>query len=88
MPGAAADAAATARQEAKLAAENRDLVGKLAATHQKLKQLRARSQQREAVQQAQVRLLAFWLCLSVKMHDAWHPYAEECLIVQDTQSVS
>jgi hypothetical protein len=30
-------------------------VEKLAATHQKLKQLKARGQQREAVQQAQVR---------------------------------
>lgn len=48
-------AAAAASREAKLAAENKDLVEKLAATHQKLKKLRARSQQREAVQQAQVR---------------------------------
>lgn len=48
-------AAAAASREAKLAAENKDLVEKLAATHQKLKQLRARSQQRESVQQAQVR---------------------------------
>lgn len=48
-------AAEAAGREAKLAAENRDLVERLAATHQKLKQLRAKSQQREAVQQAQVR---------------------------------
>jgi hypothetical protein len=48
-------AAAAANREAKLAAENKDLVEKLAATHQKLKQLRAKSHQREAVQQAQVR---------------------------------
>jgi hypothetical protein len=48
-------AAAGAKREAKLAAENTDLVEKLAATHQKLRQLRAKGQQREAVQQAQVR---------------------------------
>lgn len=50
-------AAAAANREAKLAAENKDLVEKLAATHQKLKQIRAKSQQREAVQQAQVSAL-------------------------------
>jgi uncharacterized iron-regulated protein len=49
-----AGACAAANREAKLAAENKDLVDKLTATHQKLKQLRAKSQQREAVQQAQV----------------------------------
>jgi len=38
-----------------LAAENKELVDKLALTQQKLKQLRAKGQQREAVQQAQVR---------------------------------
>lgn len=55
MGSKVASAAAAANREAKLAAENRDLVEKLAATHQKLKQIRAKSQQREAVQQAQVR---------------------------------
>jgi hypothetical protein len=43
-----------ASREARLAAENKDLVDKLAGTHQKLQQLRAKGQQRDAIQQAQV----------------------------------
>lgn len=42
---------------AQLASDNRELVHHLAATHQKLKLVRARIQQHEAVQEAQVRAL-------------------------------
>jgi hypothetical protein len=52
--------AAAAGREAILAAENRDLVVRLTATHRKLKLLRSRSQQREALQDAKV---SFKLCL-------------------------
>lgn len=48
-------AAAAAGREAMLAAENRDLVMRLTATHRKLKLLRSRGQQREALQDAKVR---------------------------------
>lgn len=45
-----------------LAAENRDLVVRLTATHRKLKLQRARSQQREALQDAKVRVHLFCCC--------------------------
>jgi hypothetical protein len=51
---AMSEQAQAARIEAGLATENKQLVEQLAATHHKLKQLRAKGQQREAVQQAQV----------------------------------
>jgi hypothetical protein len=44
-----------------LAAENRDLVVRLTATHRKLKLLRSRSQQREALQDAKVSLISIAL---------------------------
>jgi hypothetical protein len=43
-----------------LAAENRDLVVRLTATHRKLKLLRSRSQQREALQDARVSACLYW----------------------------
>jgi hypothetical protein len=56
VSGAAADtsSAAAARREAGLATENRDLLERLASTQHQLRQLRACSQQRDAVQQGQV----------------------------------
>jgi len=62
----AAEEAAAASREAMLAAENRDLVARLAATHQKLKLLRSRSEQREAVQKAQVGVYAHVKAYSAK----------------------
>jgi hypothetical protein len=50
--------AAAAGREAMLAAENRDLVVRLTATHRKLKLLRSRSQQREALQDAKVMIMS------------------------------
>lgn len=46
---------AAAGREAALAAENKDLVVRLSSTHRKLKLLRSKSQQCEAMQDAKVR---------------------------------
>lgn len=57
-------APAAAGREAALAAENKDLVVRLTTTHRKLKLLRCRSQQREAMQEAKVlcylRSMSLW----------------------------
>lgn len=51
-------ASTAAGREAALAAENKDLVVRLSATHRKLKLLRSKGQQREAMQEAQVSAIA------------------------------